>query len=141
MCFCHSDRRDRFSLSVAVVLALYAPMCVLQLFTWIVFAIIMSAMCYRSCHKDNRNNAQYFQFKKNLGILVLLFIFLGLPWLFIVAGSLVNEVIFEVQIGHALTIIYALQGPVLFAIRVARLKEVRRFWKRVLFCQFYRGSQ
>ena len=49
-------------------------------------------MCHRSCHKDNKsNNTQYVQLKRNLGILVL-FTFLGLPWLLIVAVSVVAEV-------------------------------------------------
>ena len=53
----------------------------------------------------------------NLGILFLLFTFLGLPWLFIVTGSLMSITLID-GIRHAVTIIDALQGPALFVIRV-----------------------
>ena len=69
----------------------------------------------------------------NLGILFLLFTFLGLPWLFIVTGSLMSITLID-GIRHAVTIIDALQGPALFVIRVGRLKVARQFWKRLLCC-------
>ena len=131
------NRHDQ--LRLAVLLVLYIPMYLSQLFTWIVFVVITCVMCHRSCHKDSKNNTtQYSQFKKNLGILVLLFTFLGLPWLFIVTGSFVSIVVRNIK--PAVVIIDALQGPALFVIRVVRLREARQFWKRLLCCKPCAGN-
>ena len=115
----------------ATFIVQYLPIIVLQFFTWIVFAVIASVMCYRSSHKKDHQlqNTPSSELKKNLGILVLLFTFLGLPWLFITTVLFFarGEVVFYVVI-----IIDALQGPALFVTRVARLREVRQFWKRLL---------
>ena len=127
-------RHDQYSLSLTVLLALYIPMYMSQLFTWIIFVVITCVVCHRSCHNVNKNNAQYSQLKKNLGILFLLFTFLGLPWLFIVTGSIVER--FIIYMEPVVHIIVALQGPVLFVIRVARLKEARQFWKQLICCKF-----
>ena len=107
-------------------------MLMLQLFIWIVFAVIACNMCNRSRREflENHHNTLYTEFKKNLSILHLLFIFLGLPWLIIAAGAIFiprdNELLCVV------IIIDALQGPALFVIRVVRLSEVRQFWRRLL---------
>ena len=70
-------------------------------------------------------------------MLVLLFTFLGLPWLFLITLfavigfriSTTNVVIFVT------VLIDVLQGPALFVIRVVRLREARQFWKQLL-CKF-----
>ena len=130
-------RQDRVSLSVAILLVLYLPMYALQLFTWIIFAVIASIMCYRSRHtNDQLQNAPNSELKKNLGILVLLFTFLGLPWLFVVTVLVFGIGVFI----YVAFIIDALQGPALFVIRVVRLREVRQFWKRLLCCNQIRNS-
>ena len=103
-----------------------------QLFTWIVFAAIACVMCHRSY--KSQQTAQRSEFKKSLGILVLLFTFLGLPWLVIAIGS----VSWEEKITMAMIILDVLQGPALFVIRVVRLREVRQFWKRLLCNRLWR---
>ena len=128
------NRNDQSS-SVLTTVAVYVPMIVSQLFTWIVFVIITSVMCHR---RDNNNTIQqHSQFKKNLGILFLLLTFLGLPWLIIVTVSVVARTTNPYySFQPAVVIIDALQGPALFVIRVARLREVRQFWKRLLCSKF-----
>ena len=116
------------TLSLTLAIVLYAPPLISQLFTWIVFAVIASVMCYRKSRQDDKKMPDSSELKKKLSVVVLLFIFLGLPWVVIVAGALIdNEIVTSIVI-----IIDALQGPALFVIRVARLKEVRQFWRRLL---------
>ena len=87
-------------------------------------------MCNRSRREflENHHNTLYTEFKKNLSILLLLFIFLGLPWLIIAAGAISKDN----ELLRVVIIIDALQGPALFVIRVVRLSEVRQFWRRLL---------
>ena len=120
-------------------MALYLPMYVLQLFTWIVFIVIASIMCYRSSHKKDHHlqNTPNTESKKNLGILALLFTFLGLPWLFIITVFILYR---SGLFFYVVIIIDALQGPALFVIRVVRLREVRQFWKRLLCHRQIRNS-
>ena len=115
---------------LALNAALFMPMLVLQLFTWIVFAVIACNMWYRSRKRylENHQNTPYTEFKKNLNILLLLFIFLGLPWLVIAAGAIWTD------LQPVVVIIDVLQGPALFLIRVVRLSEARQFWRRLLLC-------
>ena len=116
-------------------------MFLLQLFTWIVFIVIVSVMCYRRRHKkDQLQNTPNSELKKNLGILVLLFTFLGLPWLFPI--TLLTVFAFRISttsttnvVNYVALLINVLQGPALFVIRVVRLREVRQFWKQLL-CKF-----
>ena len=126
-------RPDSLRLRIGIFLALYAPMYLSQFFIWIVFAVISSVVCYRSCRKKEKHNTTTrSELKKNLGVLVLLFTFLGLPWLFVVTVLAFN---FGFQVIWYVAIITdALQGPALFLIRAVRLKEVRQFWRRVLCC-------
>ena len=86
-------------------------------------------MCYRKSRQDDKKTMpDTSEIKKKLSVVVLLFIFLGLPWVVIIAGALIdNEIVTSIVV-----IIDALQGPALFVIRVARLKEVRQFWRRLL---------
>ena len=117
------------TLSLPLAIVLYAPPLISQLFTWIVFAVIASVMCYRKSRQDDKKTMpDTSEIKKKLSVVVLLFIFLGLPWVVIIAGALIdNEIVTSIVV-----IIDALQGPALFVIRVARLKEVRQFWRRLL---------
>ena len=118
-------------LVIGIILILYAPVYVSQFFIWIVFAVIASVMCCRSCRKKEKHNATTrSDLRKNLGVLVLLFTFLGLPWLFVVTVFTFND---RFGVTFYVAFIFdVLQGPALFLIRAVRLKEVRQFWKRVL---------
>ena len=111
---------------VGISLAMATPVVVVQLFTWIVFAAIAIVMCHRSCRKEESLTTSTSELKKSLGILILLFTFLGLPWLVIAVGAVTwNELMTVVVL-----IIDVLQGPIFFMIRAVRLKEVRQFWKK-----------
>ena len=91
------------------------------------FAVIASVMCYRSCRRKEHNTTEL---RKNLGVLVLLFTFLGLPWLFVVTLFIIYN---RFGVTFYVAFIFdVLQGPALFLIRAVRLKEVRQFWRRVL---------
>ena len=126
-------RNDAPPLTIGRILVLYSPVYVLQFFIWIVFAVIASVMCYRSCRKKEKHTGKTrSESRKNFGVLVLLFTFLGIPWLFAVTVFTFNFG-FNI-IVYVAFIIDVLQGPVLFVIRAVRLKEVRQFWRQLLCC-------
>ena len=115
---------------VGLSIAIAMPVVVVQLFTWIVFAAIAIVMCHRSCRKEEESlSTSTSELKKSLGILILLFTFLGLPWLVIAIGAITWTELMTVVVLN----IDVLQGPTLFMIRVVRLKEVRQFWKKIFW--------
>ena len=131
----YSCERLPYGLNVII----YGPMILLQLFVWIIFIIITCVLFNRSRKaiadpQEMKSSLQ--ECKKNLTLLALLFTFLGLPWLLIIAGGLFGNTIF---VGVA-TITDLLQGPALFLLRGVRLHEVRQFWKRLLCCKYLKKS-
>ena len=114
---------------------LYSPMFVLQMFTWTIFIIVAFVLSRRSriaiSKQPEMTTSSYKEFRKNLSILALLFTFLGLPWLFIIAGAIAGNRILK----GVVIIVDLMQGPALFLFRGVRLSEVRQLWKRVLCCQ------
>lgn len=106
---------------------------ILLIFVWAVFIRVMVELCIQS-HKSvalqKHSTSKLKEFKKNVVVLIILFSFLGLPFIVIIFGYAILDLIFN----SIFFVINMSQGPILLLLMGVRLKEVRNLWKSWLCC-------
>ena len=140
--------QTRLNFLLAVFLVLYLPIYVH------VTVVHMDHLCHHNlCHvspklpqrqQEEQHTTLAIEENWSIGILVMLFILSwGCPgcWLWQYQLWLSRARIYAIQPAVLIIVIEALQGLVLFGVRVARLSEVRQFWKRLLCCKFNSAVQ
>ena len=107
-----------------------------QLAIWIMFFVISVAL-FRSSHRTittQKNSTRMREFQKNVRVLFIVSVLLGLPWIIILVGYFIRSIptVGNIILFVAGVIDYS-QGPLLFLVQGARLTEVRQLWKRLLW--------